>query len=87
LEDFESIAVSSDIDVVSVIQVSDSLVSMPGDDTEAFAPFCGRMQGAYSAYDRLGYFVSLMDLAVERDVDLIALTGDQVNYPGSCAIE
>jgi UDP-2,3-diacylglucosamine pyrophosphatase LpxH len=82
-----------DIDVgggctpIKVLHVSDSHVSVPGDDDEKFSPFCKRMHNAYTQYDRLGAFLAAMDLAREEAVDLIALTGDQVNYPGSRAVD
>jgi 3',5'-cyclic AMP phosphodiesterase CpdA len=87
VEDFETISTSADIGVVRVLHISDSHVSVEGDDTEEVVQFCARMHGAYSSYDRLGSFMSLMDLAIEKDVDLIALGGDQVNYPGPRAVE
>lgn len=86
MEDFETIITPENTETVRVLHISDSHVSVPGDDSETFSPFCGRMHNAYSTYDRFGSFVSMMDLAVEKDVDLIALTGDHVNYPGPNAV-
>ncbi len=86
LADFETIETHGNTGVVRVLHISDSHVSVPGDDDGIYGSFCRRMHKAYTDFDRLGAFVSLMDLAVESDVDLIALTGDQVNYPGSKAV-
>jgi len=71
---------------VRVLHVSDSHVSVTGDGEPEVAPFCGRMHAAYSEYDRLGNFLMAMDVAVKQDVDLIVLSGDQVNYPGKRAV-
>jgi len=71
---------------VRVLHVSDSHVSVSGDDEPTVAPYCGRMHAAYSEYDRLGNFLTVMDTAVKQDVDLIVLSGDQVNYPGKRAV-
>ena len=87
MEDFETIATRADTGIVRVLHLSDSHVSVPGDDDETHVPYCHRMHNAYTQFDRLEAFVNLMDLAVESDVDLIALTGDQVNYPGPRAVK
>ncbi len=65
-----------------VMHLTDCHVSVPGDEGGAYAAFSRRMHNAYTDYDRLGAFENLMTVAVDHAVDLIALTGDAVNYPG-----
>lgn len=84
--DTTEIKINSISKLVRVLHVSDSHVSVSGDDEPEVAPFCGRMHAAYSEYDRLGNFLAVMDVAVKQDVDLIVLSGDQVNYPGKRAV-
>ena len=86
-EVWETISTRADTGTVRVLHISDSHVSVPGDDDEAHIPYCRRMHNAYTDFDRLGAFLNLMGLALASDVDLIALTGDQVNYPGPGAVK
>ena len=71
---------------LKVLHVTDSHIS--GDcETEApFDDYSARMHDAYSQCDREGAFQRVMDLAVAERVDLIALTGDQVNYPSMSSV-
>ena len=68
---------------LKVLHVTDSHISGDGETEAPFDDYSARMHDAYSQYDRKGAFQRAMDLAVAERVDLIALTGDQVNYPST----
>ena len=72
---------------LKVLHVTDSHISGDGETEAPFDNYSARMHDAYSQYDRKGAFQRAMDLAVAERVDLIALTGDQVNYPSTSSVE
>ena len=72
---------------LKVLHVTDSHISGDGETEAPFDDYSARMHDAYSQYDRKGAFQRAMDLAVAERVDLIALTGDQVNYPSTSSVE
>ena len=71
---------------LKVLHVTDSHISGDGETEAPFDDYSARMHDAYSQYDRKGAFRRAMDLAVAERVDLIALTGDQVNYPSISSV-
>ena len=81
---------------VKVLHITDSHISgeMPADPQHA--AYAKRMHNAYPMvkHFQTGEMVSpkvmfkeLMELAVSEKADLIALTGDIVNYPGESGVE
>lgn len=72
---------------VTVLHVTDSHISCDRETDCPFDDYSARMHDAYGQFDRPGAFRRAMDLAVEKQVDLVALTGDQINYPSVSAVE
>ena len=72
---------------LKVLHVTDSHISGDSETEAPYDNYSARMHDAYSQYDRKGAFQRAMDLAVAERVDLIALTGDQVNYPSTSSVE
>ncbi len=81
---------------VTVLQISDSHITREDERGKDFEQYSKRMGGAYAhvkhyktlepttPYD---CFVDLLQLAKDKKVDLIALTGDILNYPAELAVE
>ncbi|GAA4798923.1 hypothetical protein GCM10023231_29600 [Olivibacter ginsenosidimutans] len=79
-----------------IMQVSDSHISCDSDADQSYEKYSARMAHAFAKQRHcktgemvspIEAFAALMDLAVEERVDLIALTGDIVNYPSATAVE
>lgn len=85
--DLEAIVRVDGLDeAVSVLHITDSHISR-GPETEApYAACSARMHAACPEHDASFAFRAQLDLAARRRVDLLALTGDQVNYPGAAAV-
>jgi predicted MPP superfamily phosphohydrolase len=78
-----------------ILHISDSHITFPGEKDKEFESYSNRMAKAYM--DEVDYrtkkpltgaeaFSKLMDKAVEQKIDLIALTGDIINYPSEHAV-
>jgi len=81
---------------VNILQISDSHISCDNETDSKYQKFSTRMNGAYrsvkhfSTYKKvtpLKCFEELMIKAKNEELDLIALTGDIINYPSSTAVE
>ena len=71
---------------INILHLTDSHISGDQEIQAPFDAYSARMHDAYSQYDRKGAFRRAMDLAITEQVDLIALTGDQVNYPSASGV-
>ena len=80
----------------TVMQITDSHVSCDDDPDREYEIYSTRMNQAYLLVNHfktnervtpLHCFEELMDTAQKEKVDLIALTGDIVNYPSATAVE
>jgi len=72
---------------VRVFHVTDSHISRDPETEPPYDDYSARMHAAYSSYDTCGAFRAQMQRAVREQVDLIALTGDQINYPSISSVE
>jgi hypothetical protein len=72
---------------VRVLHVTDSHISRDPETEPPYDDCSARMHAAYSSYDTSGAFRDQMQRAVRERADLIALTGDQVNYPSTSSVE
>ena len=80
----------------NVMQISDSHISCDNDSDREYEKYSARMNQAYLSVNHfktnekatpLQCFEELMDIAKKEEVELIALTGDIVNYPSATAVE
>ena len=80
----------------NVMQISDSHISCDNDSDREYETYSTRMNRAYPLVNHfktneqitpLQCFDELMDTAQNESVELIALTGDIVNYPSATAVE
>jgi len=80
----------------NVIQVSDAHISCDDESDRAFETYSARMNNAYVLVNHfrtnekvtpLFCLAEIMDIAKRENVELIALTGDIVNYPAATAVE
>ena len=71
---------------IKILHLTDSHISGDQEIQAPFDAYSARMHDAYSQYDRKGAFRRAMDLAIAEQVDLITLTGDQVNYPSASGV-
>lgn len=80
---------------LSILQISDSHISCDDDSDKEYEIYSARMNRAYQLVDHfrtcekvtpLQCFYDLMELAKKENVDLIALTGDIINYPSATAV-
>ena len=82
--------------LVRIIQISDTHIWMDDERGKPFQQYSKRMAGAYNItkHFRIGEetspercFQETLEMAVERNADLIALTGDIFSFPSEAAIE
>lgn len=71
---------------VTILHITDSHISTDVDEGD-FADNASRMYNAFIERDTLSSFEQQLSIAVEKDVDLIALGGDQVNYPSARMVD
>ena len=72
---------------LSVLHVTDSHISVAADALDRpYAHYGARMDGLFADYPTLEAFASQMRRAERERPDLIALTGDHVNYPSPTAV-
>ena len=80
----------------NVMQITDSHISCDNDADREYETYSARMNRAFPLVTHfktnekvtpLQCFEELMDIARKENVDLIALTGDIVNYPSATAVE
>ena len=80
----------------NVIQISDSHISCDDESDREHETFSARMNKAYVLVNHfltnekvtpLHCFAEIMDIAKKENVELIALTGDIVNYPSASSVE
>ena len=70
-----------------VVHVTDSHISVPLEAVDQpYALYGARMDGLFADYPTLQSFAAQMERARAEAPDLIALTGDHVNYPSPTAI-
>ena len=70
-----------------VLHVTDSHISVPLEAVDQpYALYGARMDGLFADYPTLQSFAAQMERARAEAPDLIALTGDLVNYPSSTAV-
>ena len=70
-----------------VLHVTDSHISVPLEAVDQpYALYGARMDGLFADYPTLQSFAAQMERARAEAPDLIALTGDHVNYPSPTAI-
>ncbi|MFA7492608.1 MAG: metallophosphoesterase, partial [Proteiniphilum sp.] len=81
---------------LTILQISDSHISYDNESDKKFEIYSARMNKAYALVDHfktgekvtpLQCFKDLIESAKKEDVDLIALTGDIINYPSATAVE
>lgn len=84
------------IQPLSIMQISDTHISCDSAADVQYEPFSKRMNNAYRQVKHyktglyttpLILFDELLKIAVARKVDLIALTGDIINYPSQTAVD
>jgi predicted MPP superfamily phosphohydrolase len=80
----------------NVMQITDSHISCDNDSDSEYETYSARMNRAYISVNHfrtnekvtpLQCFEDLMGIAQKANVELIALTGDIVNYPSATAVE
>ncbi len=94
--DYEAtVAVKGLKKTIRILHISDSHISIPDEAEKEFLPFSTRMDKAYvtKPHYKTGEtttpveaFTELMNLAADRKVDMIALTGDIVNNPSKASV-
>ncbi|MBN1388073.1 MAG: metallophosphoesterase [Bacteroidales bacterium] len=81
---------------MKIIHISDTHLWMDDDRGKTFLHYSRRMAGAYNTTkhfrtgadtDPVRSFEQVLELAVEKDADLIAMTGDIFSFPSEAAIE
>ena len=81
---------------VTVLQISDSHITCEDERGKEFEQYSQRMAGAYAQVKHFRTlepttpyecFVELLQKAKDEKVDMIALTGDILNYPAELAVE
>ena len=81
---------------IHILQISDSHISCDDETDAKYQEFSSRMNDAYSSVKHFGThetvtplkcFEEIMKKAGNEELDLIALTGDIINYPSSTAVE
>ncbi len=81
---------------INVMQIADSHISCDNESDREYEIYSARMGNAYPLVNHyktnekvtpLQCFEELMGIAKNENVDLIALTGDIVNYPSATAVE
>jgi predicted phosphodiesterase len=79
-----------------IFHITDTHLSLNDDRGEVFQQYSSRMAGAYSVNthfrtgekaDTKTHFEATLNLAKEKEADLIALTGDIFSFPSEAAIE
>ena len=68
-----------------ILHITDSHISIDVDEGD-HADNASRMFNAFKDRDTLTCFERQLTVAVDEDVDLIALGGDQVNYPSAATV-
>ena len=70
-----------------VLHVTDSHISVPDEEVDQpYVRYGARMDGLFADYSTLQTFAAQMERARTEAPDLIALTGDHVNYPSPTAV-
>jgi 3',5'-cyclic AMP phosphodiesterase CpdA len=70
----------------TLFQNTDAHISCDTELDLEYEPYSTRMNNAFKDRNTTTQFVQQMHLAEQKKVDLIALTGDQVNYPSPSSI-
>ena len=90
------IAIEGLTNPLTILQISDSHISCDNESDREYEIYSARMNQAYPLVDHyktcekvtpMQCFSDLMELAKKENVDLIALTGDILNYPSATAVE
>lgn len=71
---------------VSVLQIADSHLSCDAEADAEFLSYSKRMGGGTVTTKRFEYFDTLLKKARDEKFDLIALTGDILNYPSATGV-
>jgi len=71
---------------LTVLHVTDAHISVLDPDEASYHEYSARMDNAYRDHDPAAHFTDLMAMAVDRDVDMIVLTGDIVNNPSKSSV-
>ena len=80
---------------VSVLQIADSHITYTNETDKEYEQFSARMAGAYANTKHystgepttpIDSFMELIALAQKENVDMIALTGDILNFPSATAV-
>lgn len=86
-EDAATIRVAGIDRPLRVLHVTDSHISVPHEEVDRpYARYGERMDGLFADYPTLDSFAAQMERARVERHDLIALTGDHVNYPSPTAV-
>lgn len=81
---------------VRVLQISDTHISLDNESDRVFDDYSARLRNAFDSMKHFKsgetnhpsvYFTEMMKLAQDRNVDLIALTGDIMNYPAQSSVD
>jgi predicted MPP superfamily phosphohydrolase len=81
---------------ISIMQITDTHISCDGPSDVDYNKYSNRMRNAYHTVKHyktgetttpLTIFDELLNIAVRNKVDLIALTGDIINYPSKTAVD
>jgi len=94
--DYEAtVAISVITETTRVLHISDSHISVFDESEKEYHPFSARMDNAYKSVRHyrtrekttpVETFLELMDVARDRNVDVIVLTGDIVNNPSQSSV-
>jgi predicted phosphodiesterase len=71
---------------VRILHITDSHISVDVDEGD-YADNASRMYNAFKDRDTVASFERQLAVAVDENVDLIALGGDQVNYPSAQMVD
>ena len=71
---------------VKVFQITDSHISCDQEIDRPYVSYSNRMNTAFQDKNTTGLFQQMLQQASDARVDLLALTGDQVNYPSTSAV-
>jgi len=90
-----TVAISGLTETTKVLHISDSHISVFDESEEEYHPYSARMDNAYRSVRHyrtreettpVETFLELMDVAQDRNVDVIVLTGDIVNNPSQSSV-